>query len=175
MELWFELFYFNSEKKDLHDVKVMQNKFNSLLDDYLKLIENCENELRLAGLSSDKKDYYLYSIRHAVNNYLLITFTLDKHAYFKHEIDRKTIEGVRAAYFNASQEDSKFKTKSLLHACVMAITEYLYFSESRTEKSKNQSMLYKLLTNENIKKYSRKQYEKSRYHFFRKICNLSDI
>jgi len=171
MEIWYEVFYFGLEEKNTNEINQIIQSLSEIKGQLLEIIQETEKEIDKPE-NEGKIDYLRYAQRHAINNYCLVFLVLDKHKKLQSNCCYDNIKYVLNIYHstnNTVKNKKSFKVKSYLHACTMAVTNFLYLDMTKKEKKVENSRLYTLLTEEYFSKYSRKPYEKQRYLFYREI------
>ena len=174
MEMWYEVFHFEVTEKNEND-KIVDSLIN-IKKQLFEIINKTEEDMKHPE-NEQKEDYLRYAQRHAINNYCMIFFILDKHEALYSVCKTNEIVNVLSIYDSTNDDEIKssnrFKAKSYLHACTMEISKLLYLDKLPPPKKELRSTLRQLLTDENIKKFSRKPYEKKRFLFYRDVAGIS--
>ena len=173
MEIWYEVFHFGLDEKNEDDIQKILYSLNAIKGKLFDMVLKTEEQIK-EPKNEEKIDYLRYAQRHAINNYCLVFMVLDRHTVLKSECHYEKIEYVLNVYKATNIAINKpFKVKSYLHVCTLAVASLLYMEMEKKENNEVNSMLYSLLTEDMIKKYSRKPYERKRYEFFRDIVGYT--
>lgn len=172
MSVWYDLFYFGLPDES-DEYEVIEKQLTTIKSTLWKLIFSIEDEIKgecadnqKVDLPGDRVNYLSYTQRHLINNFCLVCIVLNKYMGVDKRLILNDVLQVLSIYESSvnNRTKVKFKSKSYLHAVIMSVSYRLY-----GEKSTYGVDFSELFSSENIKQFSKKPYEKSRFEFLRDL------